>query len=104
MSMIYRHYIVSGRVQGVGFRKFTERTARAHRLKGATRNLSDGRVEIVASGPPDSLEIFEIAISRGPAASSVSHLEKREITAETWPIGPQEFDFIVHRDGEKPWL
>ncbi len=104
MSTNYRHYIVTGRVQGVGFRKFTERTARAQNLKGATRNLRDGRVEIIASGPSDSLEIFETAIARGPAASSVSHLEKREISADVWPIGPQEFDFIVHQDGEKPWL
>jgi acylphosphatase len=104
MSTIFRHYIVNGRVQGVGFRKFTERTARAQGLRGATRNLRDGRVEIVASGTSSSLEIFETAISRGPAASSVSHLEKRDISAEQWPIGPQEFDFIVHQDGERPWL
>jgi len=101
---ICRHYIVSGRVQGVGFRKFTERIARSNKLKGATRNLRDGRVEIIACGDQQSLEIFETEISRGPAASSVSHLEKRDVAQERWPIGPQEFDFIVHQDGEKPWF
>ena len=104
MNQIFRHYIVTGRVQGVGFRKFTERIARGHGLRGATRNLKDGRVEILATGVPNSLESFEAAISRGPERSSVSHLETRDISAESWPIGPQEFDFIVHQDGEKPWL
>ena len=104
MTTIFRHYLVTGRVQGVGFRKFTERVAREQSLKGATRNLVDGRVEILACGSLSCLEIFEDAISRGPDRASVSHLEKRDVAADEWPIGPREFDFIVHKDGERPWL
>jgi acylphosphatase len=104
MTTIFRHYLVTGRVQGVGYRRFTERAARAQGLKGATRNLIDGRVEILASGSRAGLENFESEISRGPAGASVSHLEKQDVTADKWPIGPQEFNFIVHKDGERPWL
>jgi acylphosphatase len=103
MNLIYRHYLVSGRVQGVGFRRFTEREAKTRGLRGATRNLRDGRVEILACGPSNSLDLFETAISRGPTGSSVSQIEKREISADAWPL-QSEVDFIVQRDGEAPWL
>lgn len=99
--MIRRHYLVTGRVQGVGFRRFTQREAGAQNLRGAARNLRDGRVEIIAVGPASGLEIFEAAISRGPTGSSVSQIEKRDV-AES-PI-EEAADFAVLKDGEAPWL
>ena len=109
-NLICRHYLVSGRVQGVGFRRFTEREANAQALTGRARNLRDGRVEVVASGSEESLEIFEGAISRGPLGASVSQIEKHDVTDESLNRFTRTFAdgfsdrFIVHKDGEKPWL
>jgi acylphosphatase len=64
---VARRYVVSGRVQGVGFRYFTQDTARREGLSGVVRNLPDGRVEAVAEGDHASLERFEAALRHGPA-------------------------------------
>ena len=105
-DVIQRHYLISGHVQGVGYRRFAEREAKKHGLKGSARNLRDGRVEILAAGEKLTLETFEAALSRGPMLSSVSEIAKREIGAEA--SGPWrsflESDFGVARDGEEPWL
>jgi len=55
------HY--AGRVQGVGFRYTTERLARNFSVAGFVRNLSDGRVQLVAEGSPQELDALLDAIS-----------------------------------------
>ena len=55
---IRRTVFFSGRVQGVGFRFTTESIARRFDVTGYVRNLDDGRVELVAEGPPDQVELF----------------------------------------------
>ena len=56
-SDIYQlHAVIKGRVQGVGFRAFTQRLARQLILKGTVQNLPDGQVEIYAQGPKKQLE------------------------------------------------
>jgi acylphosphatase len=72
---VARRFVVSGRVQGVGFRYFTQDTARREGLSGVVRNLPDGRVEAVAQGDVESLERFEAAIRRGPAHARVESVE-----------------------------
>ena len=57
--------MVSGRVQGVGFRYFTQDIARREGLTGIVRNLADGRVEVVAEGDDESLTRLEAALRRG---------------------------------------
>ena len=52
---IARRYVVSGRVQGVGFRWTAQRVARSLGITGAVRNLPDGTVEIEAHGVPEAL-------------------------------------------------
>ena len=66
-----RRYVVSGRVQGVGFRYFTQDTARREGLAGVVRNLPDGRVEAFAEGDHESLVRFEAALRRGPSHARV---------------------------------
>jgi acylphosphatase len=72
---VARRFVVSGRVQGVGFRYFTQDTARREGLSGVVRNLADGRVEAVAEGDDESLDRFEAALRRGPASARVDHIE-----------------------------
>jgi len=55
---IRRTVLFSGRVQGVGFRFTTESIARRFSVTGFVRNLDDGRVELVAEGPADQVELF----------------------------------------------
>jgi acylphosphatase len=72
-------WIVSGRVQGVGFRWFTTQRARSLELSGWVANLADGRVEVVARGPADRLEMLEQALRRGPSGARVESVEKSDI-------------------------
>jgi acylphosphatase len=63
--------IVSGRVQGVGFRWFVRDAARARGLSGWARNRRDGTVEVEVAGPRTQVEEFARALRQGPPASSV---------------------------------
>jgi acylphosphatase len=69
-------FLVSGLVQGVGFRWFVARHARALGLAGYARNLPDGRVEVVVSGPDESLPALERLLRAGPANAQVEGLER----------------------------
>ena len=75
MAIRCRHYWVSGRVQGVGFRYFAYRRGRELGLAGWVRNLRDGRVEIQAQGDETLLEQFVASIREGPRASSVDAVQ-----------------------------
>ena len=64
--------LVSGRVQGVGFRYFVKRLADSARLSGYVRNLSDGRVEFLLQGDSGSVELVIEKIQTGSDYSQVS--------------------------------
>ena len=70
-----RRFTISGRVQGVGYRAFAARVARALKLKGGARNLDDGRVEVVASGAAHALDRLEAALGEGPRLSRVTRVD-----------------------------
>jgi acylphosphatase len=72
-------YLVSGRVQGVGYRYFTLQTAESLGISGFARNLPDGRVEVVAEAADDVLAAFEERLREGPSFSSVSEVERTSI-------------------------
>jgi acylphosphatase len=76
--VIARRALVSGRVQGVGFRFFAERAARAAGVKGWVRNLADGRVETVAEGEEDAVSRYLEKIGRGPFGGSVASFQVEE--------------------------
>ena len=71
---IGRRYVVSGKVQGVGFRFFTEDAAQREGLMGFVRNLKDGRVEAVVVGDDDAVSRFERALGVGPPLSIVTDI------------------------------
>ena len=75
---ITRQYLVTGRVQGVGYRYFAQRAARDLNLSGWVRNRSDGAVECRASGPREALEDFEARLRRGPMLAEVRSVEVTE--------------------------
>ncbi len=76
--MISRHVQVTGRVQGVGFREWTARQARAKGVAGWVRNCSDGSVEAVVSGPDEMVEALIAALHEGPPAARVANLRVSE--------------------------
>lgn len=59
MAIKREHLLISGKVQGVSFRAYTEQEARALGLTGIVRNLSDGRVEIIAEGEESQLDALK---------------------------------------------
>lgn len=67
--------LVSGEVQGVGYRAFARRHALDLRLAGTVENLDDGRVEVVAEGPRSELEHLLVFLRRGPAHAQVGGIE-----------------------------
>lgn len=71
-----RRFRIYGRVQGVGFRYFVLRAARAAGVTGWVRNRPDGSVEALAAGDPESLEELRAALNRGPSAASVLRVEE----------------------------
>ncbi|MGO8669967.1 MAG: acylphosphatase [Capsulimonadaceae bacterium] len=82
--------LVSGRVQGVGYRYFVEHVARQLDLRGHVRNRADGSVEAVAEGSREDLDQFVDQLRRGPHASEVT-----DLTA-AWSMASGEFaDFSV---------
>lgn len=68
------HVVVTGLVQGVGFRYFVQARAIKHGVGGWVRNMADGSVEILAEGEADALDPFLEAIRIGPRAAHVSDL------------------------------
>jgi acylphosphatase len=80
--IVARRYLVSGRVQGVGFRFFVEDQARVLNVAGFVRNLQDGRVEAVAEGEAESVGQFERALNRGPRGAYVEHVSIEDVAPQ----------------------
>lgn len=69
------HIFVSGMVQGVFFRAFTEEVARSNHLTGWVRNLPDGRVEALMEGEKGDIGRAMEALYQGPPASRVENID-----------------------------
>ncbi len=78
-----RGYRVYGRVQGVGFRWWTQRTGTALGLAGHVRNLPGGGVEIHVRGSPGELSALEVALETGPPMARVDDIERVDADART---------------------
>jgi acylphosphatase len=73
-------YLVSGFVQGVGFRYFVLRRASELGLRGFVRNLPGGAVEVVAEGAGSALAELELALEAGPSTARVESVERSGAT------------------------
>jgi acylphosphatase len=72
------HVVISGRVQGVGFRAYTKRTAASLGLTGWVKNLTGGQVESVFEGPDNAVRSMLAWCQEGPTLGRVDHVDSRE--------------------------
>lgn len=70
-------WLLSGRVQGVGFRAFARREARALGVRGTVKNLADGRVEVLAAAEPATLDRYRRRLESGPSFGRVRDLDEQ---------------------------
>lgn len=75
---VRKGFRLTGRVQGVGFRWWTQQTARELGLSGTVRNCADGSVEIHAEGTGDAMETFARRVQNGPRSARVQQVEEIE--------------------------
>lgn len=90
--MTTRRFVVSGRVQGVGFRWFVLQQARQLGVGGFARNCADGTVEVVASGDEAALARLDRALRTGPGLADVTG-----VSAESLPDAEPFSGFDVRR-------
>jgi acylphosphatase len=82
VSTTARRYFVRGRVQGVGYRWFVQKTAADLGLTGYVRNLDDGRVEVYAVGSEAALSELAGLLRTGPRWSEVRGVDEQEAAVE----------------------
>ena len=75
-------FYVSGIVQGVGFRMFSQRVSARLGVSGYAKNLADGRVEVYAIGSPTELDALRRELERGPRSSSVTGIVEEDTNIE----------------------
>lgn len=80
------HVVVEGKVQGVAYRAWTERSARALGLSGWVRNRREGTVEALFCGPADRVSAMLARCREGPPAARVSNVRSAPFSGE-WPAG-----------------
>jgi len=87
------HFLIRGRVQGVGFRWFVHREAAELGLRGWVRNTDSGEVEVVAAGPPDLIDDLRAELHKGSRGSRVDAvLEHPLADSEADPLGPFQIE------------
>ena len=83
------YVLITGKVQGVGFRNFTQRNARQLGVNGYAKNLPNGKVEVVAEGDKSQLDALIALLKRGPRFARVDSLDvdERSFTGEYESFG-----------------
>jgi len=79
--MAAARFLVSGKVQGVFFRAGTREQAQRLGLRGHARNLTDGRVEVVAEGPDAAVDALAQWLHHGPANARVDAVQREDLDA-----------------------
>jgi len=87
------HFLIQGRVQGVGFRWFVQREASEIGLHGWVRNTEDGDVEVVSAGDAEDLAELRASLKRGPRGSRVDRVIEHTLQdSEASDLGPFRID------------
>ena len=92
-GIVARRYVVTGRVQGVGYRNFVEHTGAKIGVDGYVRNRRDGSVEVFAMGTDEELEKLRKALERGPIMAQVGRVSEEPSEVETKYIGNFTVEF-----------
>ncbi len=89
-----RHYLIKGRVQGVGFRWFVHREAETiGSLRGWVKNTDDGHVEVVAAGDAERVAELKAALHKGSRGSRVDAVIEHELAeSEADALGPFQIE------------
>ena len=82
MSGAIRQMMITGRVQGVGYRAWVEHQARVHHLEGWVRNRRDGSVEALFAGPADVVSNMITLCRRGPVSARVEAVQEQPANSE----------------------
>lgn len=85
--IVARRFVIGGRVQGVGFRMFTEAAAAREGVHGHVCNLEDGRVEALVEGDQAAVDRVELALRRGPSGARVETFEVEPAAPSYRPTG-----------------
>ena len=87
------HFLIRGRVQGVGFRWFVHREAAELGLNGWVRNTETGEVEVVVSGAPEQIEYLRAELHKGSRGSRVDAVIEHELAeSEAASLGPFQIE------------
>src|ERR1700685_1776486 len=78
-SFMVLHFLIQGRVQGVGFRWFVHREASELDLRGWVRNTEDGDVEVVAAGTAEDIAELRASLKKGPRGSRVDRVVEHHL-------------------------
>ena len=87
------HFLVRGRVQGVGFRWFVHREAAELGLRGTVRNTEAGDVEVIAAGDPETIAELRAELGKGSRGSRVDAVIEHELAANEGDVlGPFQIE------------
>ena len=95
MNEIMREFLIFGKVQGVGYRRFVKSKAESRHnspIVGCVENLKDGSVRVIARGDEESLEILKRYLEVGPIRCQVSRIETRIIQESEWKEKSYSFE------------
>jgi acylphosphatase len=81
-----RRAVLSGRVQGVGFRTFASSTAREEGVRGWVRNLPDGSVETAVEGEEDAVRRYLDRLRKGPLVGKVTSMTEEELPPQGFQV------------------
>jgi acylphosphatase len=79
--MVAKEFVISGRVQGVGYRYFAQEAAERRGIRGYARNLFNGDVEVHAEGDAAAIQLFKQDLQKGPRMSNVTKVVETEVVA-----------------------
>jgi acylphosphatase len=85
MAVLAVRLVITGRVQGVGFRLWMEREARRRGLRGWVRNRRDGSVEVLLIGAAEAVEALIAASRRGPSMAEVEGVSRNPAADDDSP-------------------
>lgn len=92
-SIVARRFVVTGRVQGVGYRNFVEHLAGKIQIDGYVKNCRDGSVEVLAMGTPERLQMLRQGLEKGPTMARVAGVAEEPSTVEARYMGNFTVEF-----------